>query len=340
MKIISIAIPTYNMEQWLNRCLDSVIVPEILDKIEIIVVNDGSRDRSSEIAHSYADKYPNSVVVIDKENGNYGSCVNKALEVATGKYFRILDADDWFDSSGFVDYVNRLESLTVDVVVTHYAKEFVGKRENSIYKTSTKHFDQIISIHSLQANSIDFYEDLVMHTLSYRTELLKSCNLRLSEGISYTDTEYVYYPLLKAQNIVFLDILLYRYFIGREGQTVSISSRINHANDMYMILDRILSKPCPIFESLSTRKIQLHLLCTFIASYYWSILVIQKLNRENNLFLEKFDERLKKWEEEVYNEVAKVKCLGIAYIKYWRSTRKQIIPTTIYCWLRQLSGKY
>lgn len=144
MKIISIAIPTYNMEQWLNRCLDSVVVPEILDRIEIIVVNDGSRDRSSEIAHSYADKYPNSVVVIDKENGNYGSCVNKALEIATGKYFRILDADDWFDKTGFVDYVNRLESLTVDVVVTHYVKEFVSKRKNSIYKTSAKYFNQTI----------------------------------------------------------------------------------------------------------------------------------------------------------------------------------------------------
>ena len=77
MKVISIAIPTYNMEQWLNRCLDSVVIPEIIDKVEIIVVNDGSRDRSSEIAHSYADRYPDSVIVIDKENGNYGSCVNR-----------------------------------------------------------------------------------------------------------------------------------------------------------------------------------------------------------------------------------------------------------------------
>ena len=169
MKVISIAIPTYNMEQWLNRCLDSVVIPEIIDKVEIIVVNDGSRDRSSEIAHSYADRYPDSVIVIDKENGNYGSCVNRALGIATGKYFRILDADDWFDRNGFIGYVNQLESLTVDVVVTHYVKEFVGRKKNTIYDTSFKCFNQILSINSLQSDDIDFYEDLVMHKLSYRT---------------------------------------------------------------------------------------------------------------------------------------------------------------------------
>lgn len=179
-----------------------------------------------------------------------------------------------------------------------------------------------------------------MHKLSYRTDLLKSCELRLSEGISYTDTEYVYYPLLKAQNIIFLDILLYRYFIGREGQTVSISSRISHVNDMYIILDRMLSDPCPILRTPPSRRIQMYLLCTFIASYYWSILVIQKLNKENNLSLEKFDERLKKWDDDIYSEVSKVKCLGVTYIKYWRLTKKQLIPTSIYCWLRRLSSKY
>ena len=84
----------------------------------------------------------------------------------------------------------------------------------------------------------------------------------------------------------------------------------------------------------------MYLLCTFIASYYWSILVIQKLNKENNLSLEKFDERLKKWDDDIYSEVSKVKCLGVTYIKYWRLTKKQLIPTSIYCWLRQLSGKY
>lgn len=340
MKVISIAIPTYNMEQWLNRCFDSVVIPEIIDKVEIIVVNDGSRDRSSEIAHSYADRYPDSVIVIDKENGNYGSCVNRALGIATGKYFRILDADDWFDRNGFIGYVNQLESLTVDVVVTHYVKEFVGRKKNTIYDTSFKCFNQILSINSLQSDDIDFYEDLVMHKLSYRTDLLKSCELRLSEGISYTDTEYVYYPLLKAQNIIFLDILLYRYFIGREGQTVSISSRISHVNDMYIILDRMLSDPCPILRTPPSRRIQMYLLCTFIASYYWSILVIQKLNKENNLSLEKFDERLKKWDDDIYSEVSKVKCLGVTYIKYWRLTKKQLIPTSIYCWLRRLSSKY
>lgn len=97
-KQISIIIPTYNMEKYIGQCLDSLLIPEF-DEVEILVVNDGYKDRSSEIAHSYANRYPDSIRVIDKSNGNYGSCINAALPVATGRYVKILDADDSFDTA-------------------------------------------------------------------------------------------------------------------------------------------------------------------------------------------------------------------------------------------------
>ena len=96
MKVLSLCIPSYNMEAYLGRCVDSLLAEEVIDKLEIIIVNDGSKDRTLEIANAYRDRYPQSVVVVDKPNGHYGSTVNAALKVATGRYFRLLDADDWF----------------------------------------------------------------------------------------------------------------------------------------------------------------------------------------------------------------------------------------------------
>lgn len=111
-KILTIVIPTYNMQDYLRRCLDSLIVPEEqMQLLEVLVVNDGSKDNSSAIAHEYQDKYPGTFRVIDKENGNYGSCVNRGLKEATGKYIKILDADDWFDTKALTSFVTTQHPL-------------------------------------------------------------------------------------------------------------------------------------------------------------------------------------------------------------------------------------
>ena len=125
MKILSIAVPVYNTEKYLERCIDSMIVNGILEDIEIILVNDGSRDNSISIMNKYKKKYPKTIIVIDKENGGHGSTINAALKVATGKYFRVLDSDDWFDSSNFLKFVKKLKSEDVDLVITNYKKEFI-----------------------------------------------------------------------------------------------------------------------------------------------------------------------------------------------------------------------
>ena len=125
MKILSIAVPVYNTEKYLRRCVDSMLVSSILENIEIILVNDGSKDGSINIMNEYKEKYPNTVVVIDKENGGHGSTINAALKVATGKYFRVLDSDDWFDSYNFEIFVNKLKDEDTDLVITNYKKEFI-----------------------------------------------------------------------------------------------------------------------------------------------------------------------------------------------------------------------
>ena len=121
-KILSVIIPTYNMEALLDKCLSSLILEsaEKRQLLDVIVVNDGSKDKSSEIAHKYAGNYPEVFSVIDKENGNYGSCINAALPHVKGKYVRILDADDSYDSTNLIEFINILENITVDMVLSNF----------------------------------------------------------------------------------------------------------------------------------------------------------------------------------------------------------------------------
>ena len=122
-KLLTIVIPTYNMQDYLARCLDSLIIKDddLMSKLEVLVVNDGSKDNSSAIAHEYEAKYPNTFRVIDKENGNYGSCVNRGLKEAAGKYIKVLDADDWFDNSNFEKYLSVLSSIDADLILTDFS---------------------------------------------------------------------------------------------------------------------------------------------------------------------------------------------------------------------------
>ena len=123
MKVLTLVIPVYNTEKYVKRCLDSILIEDVLEDIEVITVNDGSKDGSVEILRRYEKMYPNSVVVIDKENGGHGSTVNAGLEKATGKYFRVIDSDDWVNSHDFVTFVNKLKNEDADLVVTNYRKE-------------------------------------------------------------------------------------------------------------------------------------------------------------------------------------------------------------------------
>ena len=219
MKILTTVVPTYNMEKYLSRCLDSMLEDNMRkEKLEILVVNDGSKDSSLAIAKQYEKKYEGIVKAIDKENGNYGSCVNRGLKEATGQYFRILDADDTFQAGALEKMLDTLASSTEDMIVTQYTYlyDLSGKKERispngAIYDKTYKDFD-----FSNDGNDVV----LSMHSVTYKTAVLREIGLKLDEGVSYTDLEYVYFPLKAIKSLRFLDIDLYEYHIGREGQTV------------------------------------------------------------------------------------------------------------------------
>lgn len=235
MKVLSICIPSYNMEKYINRSVDTLIVDEVLDKLEIIIVNDGSKDRTLEIANDYKQKYPNSIIVIDKENGHYGSCINAALKIATGKYFRVLDADDWFDSDALIKFVNAIENIDVDVVYTHYTTHDTYEQRIIPHKLGVE-CNQVLSLNKHKISSKCYH----MHCLTYNTVFLHKINYTQTEGVCYSDVQYVYFPLCKAIHIYYIDISLYQYFIGREEQSISASSRIKNVTHFIPILNTII----------------------------------------------------------------------------------------------------
>lgn len=221
-KLLSIIIPTYNMEALLPRCLDSLLTKGALSRIEAMVVNDGSKDRSLAVANSYKERFPDSVTVIDKPNGNYGSTINAALPVARGRYIKILDSDDWFDSKALVEFLDALENATTDMVITHFSTIGEdGSRQVTKYNVYGKEPYEYGKAYDLDSVLSDGYiRFFLMHAITYRTQMLRDMGYRQTEGISYTDTEWSCYPVFRAKDITFLDINLYQYNLAREGQTM------------------------------------------------------------------------------------------------------------------------
>lgn len=239
-KILTIVIPTYNMEKYLQRCLDSLIISNqtLMNKLQILVINDGSKDSSSAIAHEYENKYPHVFFVIDKENGNYGSCVNKGLEFATGKYFRILDADDWFETIQLQHFLSMLQTTETDVVITNYTRWF-GENNQQQIRIDAEYNKEFL-IDGYDFSSRDYCSMLLMHAMTFKTELLRKIRYKQQTGISYTDIEYCYFPFSRAKNVIFFDVNLYVYWLGRDGQTMQRENVIKNVSHFYKVTNRII----------------------------------------------------------------------------------------------------
>lgn len=214
MKILTVIIPTYNMEALLPRCLTSLVCNDYNTRaaIEALVVIDGATDRSSEIAHDYEKKYPELFRVIDKENGNYGSCINRGLYEANGKYVKVLDADDSFNKEVLEQYVSILANTDADMIVTSGVNVTPQGEEN---------FQWEFVYQSGMVYPIEQLHHVWIHDVTHKTALLRSIAYHQTEGISYSDEEWVFFPMFQVRDFLALNLRLYRYTVGRDGQTMN-----------------------------------------------------------------------------------------------------------------------
>ena len=214
-KILTVIVPSYNMEKYLSKNLESLIVEKpLFDLVDVIVVNDGSKDRTSEIAHGYAQRYLNSIRVIDKPNGNYGSCVNVGVRAARGKYVRVLDADDYVDGQLFSKFLAWLKGVDVDLALTDY--ETVNECGGLI---SRKSFSLPAGEFGITELGGDFTEG---HSITYRTKNLLKIGYEQIEGISYSDLQWSTIPQLATRKISYFPQPVVKYLMGRAGQTMDV----------------------------------------------------------------------------------------------------------------------
>lgn len=222
-KLLSVAIPCYNSQDYVRKAIESVLPGK--DRVEIIVVDDGSKDDTAAIGDEYAAKYPGIVKVVRKENGGHGDAVMAGLAAATGLYFRVLDSDDWLDEEALhkvlavIDKMDQ-ENDTVDLVISNYVYEKVneGRRKQINYR-KTLPVDRKFTWEDVGKWATGSY--ILMHSATYRTELVRSCNMVLPKHTFYVDHLYVCHPMMKVQSMYYIDVDLYRYFIGRADQSVN-----------------------------------------------------------------------------------------------------------------------
>ena len=223
MKLLSIAIPCYNSQDYMENCIESLLVGG--EEVEILVIDDGSSDRTAEIADAYARKYPTIVKVIHQENGGHGEAVNSGIRNATGLYFKVVDSDDWVNKEAYVQILKTLYELlrgpqTVDLLISNFVYEKQGATRKKImqYRKCLPQ-DRIFGWEEVKHMPKGKY--LLMHSMIYRTKLLHECNLELPKHTFYVDNLFAFEPLPYVKNMYYLDVNFYRYFIGRDDQSVN-----------------------------------------------------------------------------------------------------------------------
>jgi len=236
-KVLSVSIACYNVEKFLGRTLDSCLIPEIMDKLEVIIVNDGSKDKTSELAQTYVERWPGTFRLISKENGGYGSTVNAGIRAATGSYFRLLDGDDWFDQQGLVRFITDLENAKEDMIVAKFQRVFEEDGHIEVRDEARDIPFQVGSFDQLPEKSW-----FTMHAVTYRTEILQKYDITLTEHCFYTDQEYDLLPLRWVETIRIVPEIVYCYRIGRSEQSVSLAGVEKHYNDQTIVIKRLLKE--------------------------------------------------------------------------------------------------
>lgn len=250
-KILTLTIPSYNMEKYIENCLNSFIDERVLNDIEVIVVNDGSKDNTLKIAKTYEEKYPDTFIVVDKENGGHGSTINKGIELAKGKYFKVIDSDDWVDTEEFVKYVEFLKTVNVDYLITNYTEQYEDTLESLEQKVASKYIqDKVIAIENVLSNTNGM---LPMHSATYKTKILKENQIKLYEKCFYVDVQYNLFPIEYVQNCICKNYNVYQYRLGRAGQSVSGEGFLKHINDHRRVVLSTLEY-CKNFDNKSSVK--------------------------------------------------------------------------------------
>ena len=327
MKVLSVAVPCYNSQDYMANCIESLLKGG--EDVEIIIVDDGSKDNTAAIADEYAAKYPNIIKAVHQENGGHGEAVNTGLRNATGLYYKVVDSDDWVDEKAFLKVLDALRKCiagpeTLDMLISNYVYEKEGaKRKRVMRYPKALPEGRIFGWDDVKALGPSHY--LLMHSLIYRTQLLRECGLSLPAHTFYVDNLVAFIPFPYVKKMYYVDVNLYRYYIGRADQSVNESVMIGRLDQQikvnkimidYMAEQKVLEK--------NQRKYMLHSLSIIMTVS--SILLLRGGKEEHLQKKKELWDYLKEKDKRLYRQM-KHTLLGTALSLPGKGGRKLTVKT-------------
>lgn len=283
MKILTVAVPCYNSAAYMNRAIESLLIGN--NDLEILIIDDGSNDNTLVIAEEYEKKYPDIVRAIHKENGGHGDAVNTGLKYSKGIYFKVLDSDDWFDKNSLEKVLDILKNMIInskslDMLITNYVYENMNIQKSKIinYKGAMPE-DEIFTWNNL--GHFKSSQNILMHSVIYRTEVLKKCKLELPKHTFYVDNIFVYKPLPYVNTMYYTNVDLYRYFIGREDQSVNEKVMIRRIDQQINVTKIIIDSYDP--GLIKCKKLRKYMVKYVVMMMTISTVLLLKDNTEKSL---------------------------------------------------------
>lgn len=222
-KLLTVVVPSYNVEKYLRQTIESFLDESIIEKIEVLVVDDGSQDQTAKIAMEYQTRFPNSIRLISKENGGHGSTINRGIYEASGKYFKVVDGDDWVNTEDFVELVKKLQNCDSDYIVTNYYEV-----NDNTGELTPRNYPMLKREGAWEFEEIARKVQMGMHSLTIKTELLKDNQIRMDEHCFYVDVEYILFPIPHVQTVEYFELFVYMYRLAQTAQSVSMKGYQKH----------------------------------------------------------------------------------------------------------------
>ncbi len=255
MKILSLIVPCYNSQDYMEKCIESLLPGG--ENVEILLINDGSNDATGDIADSYQSKYPHMVRVFHQSNKGHGGAINTGIHHAIGRYIKVVDSDDWFDLTAYKTVLEKLENINeqnqhIDMFICNYVYEKVGAKKKKIINYTG----------ALPENRVFTWEEtgkfkkgqyMLMHSVIYSRDLIMKSHLQLPEHTFYVDNLFVFIPLVHVEKMFYLNVDLYRYFIGRENQSVNEAMMIKRV-DQQLLVNRLMLNKVSLEEIDNKKK--------------------------------------------------------------------------------------
>lgn len=283
MKLLSIAVPCYNSAAYMRHCVETLLHGG--EDVEILIVDDGSfKDNTAEIADELEKEHPTVIRAIHQENGGHGSAVCTGLANATGIFFKVVDSDDWVDEEAYDRILETIRSFVhkneqLDMLISNFVYEKEGAKHKKVMRY--RHVlpkEQLISWSEVGHFRLGQY--ILMHSVIYRTQLLRDCGLDLPKHTFYVDNIFVYQPLPSVKTLYYLDVDFYRYFIGREDQSVNEQVMIGRIDQQYRVTRLMLGYFDPY--QIPERKLRSYMIKYLeIMMAICSILAIRSGTEEN-----------------------------------------------------------